>query len=244
MSGAVASGPLLLALLVATAAGVVSFASPCVLPLVPAYLSYVTGVVGLDLADTRRGRLLLGTSLFVLGFALVFVSYGALFGGLGAMLFEQRMLITRVLGAVTVVLGLAFLGVNSWLQRSWRLPGRVPHGLLGAPLLGVVFGIGWTPCVGPTLAAVQALAYTEANAGRGAVLTLAYSLGLGLPFLVFAVAYRWATDASNLLRRHAVLIGRFGGAMLVVLGVLLLTGWWDTLTVGLRVWAGNFTVSL
>jgi cytochrome c-type biogenesis protein len=236
----VVSGSLLLAIPIAVAAGVVSFLSPCVLPLVPGYLSYVTGLLGVDLGDARRGRLLLGTSLFVLGFTLVFVSYGALFGGLGSLLLQYSDQITRLLGAFTIVFGLAFMGLVPWLNRDWHPQQRPSVGLAGAPLLGILFGIGWTPCIGPTLAAVQTLAYDQASAARGALLTAAYCIGLGLPFLLVAVAFRRTAGAMAFVKRHYLAVMRIGGGMLVLVGVLMVTGTWEQLTVSLRVWTGSF----
>ena len=238
----VLGGSLVLAALFAFAAGVVSFASPCVLPLVPAYLSYVTGMVGIDLAHARRGRLLLGTALFVGGFTVVFVSYGALFGGLGSVLIEYTDGITRVLGVFTIVFGLAFMGLIPWLNRSWNPTQNTSMGLVGAPLLGVLFGIGWTPCIGPTLAAVQTLAIDSASAGRGAALAAVYCLGLGLPFLIVALAFRKAFGAMNWMKRHYTLLIRIGGAMLVLLGVMMVTGVWADLSIQMRVWTANFGV--
>jgi cytochrome c-type biogenesis protein len=273
----VTSGSILLAALVAFAAGLVSFLSPCVLPLVPGYLSFITGLSGAELAgeaDTRtatatptgadagasagagaavaapvttartRGRVLLGTFLFVLGFTVVFVSYGVLFGALGSALFEYADPISRVLGVVVIALGLVFLGVLPGAQREWRLHHTPQIGLWGAPLLGVLFGIGWTPCIGPTLGAVQTLAFTEASAVRGAILSFVYCLGLGLPFLLVGLLFRRALGAIAWVRRHSVLVMRIGGGMLVAIGVLLVTGYWDDLTVGLRSWSSGWTVPL
>lgn len=238
----VTSGSLVLAAAFAFAAGVVSFASPCVLPLVPAYLSYVTGLIGIDLGDARRGRLVLGTVLFVAGFTVVFVSYGALFGGLGGLLLDHLDVITRVLGVFTIVFGLAFMGAIPWLNRDWHPARRASMGLVGAPLLGVLFGLGWTPCIGPTLAAVQTLAIDSASAGRGAALSAVYCLGLGLPFLLVALAFRKAFGAMAWMKRHYVLLMRIGGGMLVVLGVLMVTGLWQELSIQMRVWTANFGV--
>ncbi|MFI0452238.1 cytochrome c biogenesis CcdA family protein [Actinomadura sp. 6N118] len=236
----VTSGSLLVAAPLAALAGLVSFASPCVLPLVPGYLSYVTGMSGADLADQRRGRLVAGAALFIAGFTLVFVSYGLVFGGLGRWLLEYQEPITRVLGAVTIVFGLAFMGFVPGLQRTMK-SGRLPAaGLVGAPLLGVLFGVGWTPCIGPTLGAVQALSITEASAGRGALLSLAYCLGLGLPFVITALAYRRALGAFGAVKRHYRLVMRIGGGMLVVLGLLLVTGMWNDLTIQLKSWISGF----
>ncbi|MEV0667107.1 cytochrome c biogenesis protein CcdA [Spirillospora sp. NPDC050365] len=236
----VVSGSLVAAAPLAALAGLVSFASPCVLPLVPGYLSYVTGMTGADLAEQRRGRLLAGVLLFVGGFSVVFVSYGAVFGGLGRWLLEYQDTITRVLGVITIVFGLAFMGFVPGLQRTVK-SGRLPAaGLAGAPLLGVLFGLGWTPCIGPTLGAVQGLAITEASAGRGALLSLAYCAGLGLPFVATAIAYRRALGAFGAVKRHYPLVMRIGGGMLVLIGVLLVSGLWGDLTIELRSWISGF----
>ncbi len=236
----VVSGSLVAAAPLAALAGLVSFASPCVLPLVPGYLSYVTGMSGVDLAEQRRGRLLAGVLLFVAGFSAVFVSYGAVFGGLGRWLLEYQDTITRVLGIITIVFGLAFMGFVPGLQRTVK-SGRLPAaGLAGAPLLGVLFGLGWTPCIGPTLGAVQGLAITEASAWRGALLSLAYCAGLGLPFVATAIAYRRALGAFGAVKRHYPLVMRIGGGMLVLIGVLLVSGLWGDLTIELRSWISGF----
>lgn len=226
-SNTVVSGSLLLALPVALLAGTVSFFSPCVLPLLPGYLSYATGLSGADLEGAKRGRMALGSLLFVLGFSAVFVSYGALFGYVGDWLLVYRRQISVVLGGLTILVGLAFLGVVPWLQRDVRVH-RVPAvGLVAAPMLGVLFGVGWTPCIGPTLTAVLALAYNEATAGRGALLSLVYSLGLGLPFIIAGLAFRRMLGAVRWVRRHQVWVTRLGGTMLVMVGLLLVTGLWD-----------------
>ncbi|WP_062357199.1 cytochrome c biogenesis CcdA family protein [Herbidospora yilanensis] len=236
LADTVASGSLLVALPIALLAGLVSFLSPCVLPLVPGYLSYVTGMS----ADPKRGRLVLGSGLFVLGFALVFVLGGALFGGLGAAMLGNAEVITRILGVVTIVLGLAFIGIIPGLQRDFRIH-RVPAaGLAGAPLLGIVFGLGWTPCIGPTLAVVLTLSVDQGSAARGALLAFGYALGLGLPFVAAGLAYRKALHTFRAVRRHTQLITRIGGAMLVAVGLLLVTGLWGELIAGLQVWIGGF----
>jgi cytochrome c-type biogenesis protein len=259
VAGLVTDGPLLVAAVVAALAGLISFASPCVLPLVPGYLSYVTGLVGTGVRTTGvpvpagaggtatelrtatderspRGRMVLGAVLFVLGFTAVFVAFGALFGGLGRLLLEHQDVITRMMGVVTIVVGLAFLGRLPLLQRTRKLSVRPAAGLAGAPLLGVVFGLGWTPCLGPTLSAVNVLAFSEATAGRGAVLGVAYCLGLGVPFVLVALGARWAMGATSFLRRHAAAVTRVGGTLLVLVGVLLVTGAWTEMMQWLRSW--------
>ncbi len=271
----VTDGPLLVAAAVSALVGLISFASPCVLPLVPGYLSYVTGLVGsgartatapapaadsaadpataLDHAPTGggtatavrtderapRGRMVLGSLLFVLGFTAVFVAITTAFGGLGRLLLVHNQLITQVMGGVTVLVGLGFLGWLPLLQRTQRLSVRPTIGLAGAPLLGVVFGLGWTPCLGPTLAAVQNLAFAEATASRGALLGLAYCLGLGVPFVLVALGARWAVGATTFLRVHARAVTRFGGAVLVLVGLLLLTGAWTEMMEWLRAWLAS-----
>lgn len=264
-AGIVTDGSLLLAMAVAALVGLISFASPCVLPLVPGYLGYVAGLTGATAAEPAAGqpdtpppsvagtavttapataapprsdrrRVLAGALLFVAGFSLVFVSFGALFGGLGRLLLEWAPVLTRVMGVVTIVMGLAFLGALPWLQRERRIHRRPPAGLAGAPVLGIVFGLGWTPCLGPTLSAVNSLAYSQASAGRGAVLGLAYCLGLGIPFLLVALGARRALTFSTFARRHAPTVMRVGGVLLLVLGLLLVTGLWDAVMMWLRSW--------
>lgn len=240
MSDVVASGSLLLAVPIAILAGLVSFLSPCVLPLVPGYLSYVTGMS----ADPKRNRLVMGAALFVAGFAVVFVAAGALVGGIGGVLLQNSEIITRVLGVLTIVLGLAFLGVIPGLMRDVRIHKLPAAGLAGAPLLGVVFGLGWTPCIGPTLAVVLTLGATEGSASRGALLAVAYALGLGLPFVLAAFAYSWALRTFKAIRRHSQLITRIGGGLLVVVGVLLVTGLWGELIASMQVLIGGFETSI
>ncbi|KAB2977225.1 cytochrome c biogenesis protein CcdA [Streptomyces sp. SS1-1] len=239
------SGALLIALPVALLGGLVSFFSPCVLPLVPGYLSYVTGVTGTDLAEARRGRMVAGASLFVLGFTAVFVSSGALFGYFGENLQAHKDVLSKVLGVLMIAMGVFFMGLMPWMtQREFRFHRRPVTGLIGAPLLGALFGIGWTPCIGPTLTSVIALSYNEASAGRGALLTVAYCLGLGLPFVLAAVAFRKALGAFAWVKRHYVWVMRVGGTMMIVTGVLLLTGAWDRIVQEMQVWSNGFTVGI
>lgn len=240
----VMSGSLAFAVPIAFAAGVLAFLSPCVLPLAPGYVSYITGLTGAELTEGKKGRVLLGSVLFVLGFSAVFISYGALFGGIGSWLLEYADWINRVLGVVVIVMGLAFMGAIPGLQREYRFH-RVPKwGVAGAPLLGLAFGIGWSPCIGPTLTAVQSLAFSEASAARGAFLSLVYSLGLGLPFILLGLLFSRATRAITFLRRHNLAIMRIGGAMLVLVGILLVTGWWADFTIWLRVTVPGFETAL
>jgi len=242
----ISNGALIPALLIAALAGLVSFASPCVLPLAPGYLSYVTGLTGVELGEPagKRRRVLLGSSLFVLGFSAVFVSYGLAFGGLGSFLLQYQVAINRVLGGLVVVMGLAFLGMMPASQREWRFHGIPTFGLAGAPLLGVVFGLGWTPCMGPTLAAVQSLAFIEASATRGAALSIAYSLGLGLPFIALALGFSRLAGTLNWMRQHSVWVMRTGGILLIIVGILLITGWWTELTIWLRVTLPGYTTPI
>ncbi|WP_028934804.1 cytochrome c biogenesis CcdA family protein [Pseudonocardia spinosispora] len=246
------SGPLLLAVGVAVAAGAVSFASPCVVPLVPGYLAYLAGLVGadappvteLEASQQRSGRWRVAgaAALFVAGFTVVF---GAIMVGvvqLADALTNNQELIQRIGGVVTIVMGLAFVGLVPMLSREKRVHLVPRAGLWGAPLLGAVFGLGWVPCIGPTLAGVVAVAAgTGGESLRGVVLTLAYCAGLGLPFVLIAVGASRAVRALGWLRRHVRAVQVTGGALLVVVGVLLLTGVWGILVAQLQTSLAGFT---
>ncbi len=281
----VASGSLIVAAPVAVAAGLLSFLSPCVLPLVPGYLSYVTGMTGARLTQdwapalvpvgpadepsasrpapgvsegaaatsigprgtavpAPRHRVVLGTLAFIAGFSAVFISYGALFGGLGARLLAHQETITLVLGIVVIVMGLGFLGRIPLLQREFRWHRLPDAGVWTAPLLGALFGLGWTPCIGPTLATVQALAMSESSALRGALLGVAYCLGLGIPFLLIGVAMERGLPAMAWARRNGRVISVLGGVGMITIGVLMVTGLWGSLTALLQSAIAGWAVPL
>jgi cytochrome c-type biogenesis protein len=235
-------GTMALALPVALLAGLVSFFSPCVVPLLPGYLSYATGLGAAEVVEgsPRRGRMLAGTSLFVLGFAAVFVMTGVVAGSAGQLLAAYRDVITRVLGVVIIILGLIFAGVLKIGQRDLRLH-RIPAvGVAAAPLVGVVFALGWTPCLSPTLGVVVNLGFNEGTAARGGLLGFAYALGLGIPFVLAGLAFTRMASAVAFLRERQQLVMRIGGVLLIIVGLLLVTGAWNTLTAVLRQWASSF----
>lgn len=244
-AGIALSGSMLLAVPVAILAGLVSFASPCVVPLVPGYLGYVSGMAGAGgTGKTSRPKLVAGAVLFVLGFSAVFVTLGFLVSSLGAALTPYLTIITRVLGVIVILLGFAFMGAMPFLQSEKRLHVSPTAGLAGAPVLGVAFGLGWTPCIGPTLAAVFTLSLSEATQGRGVALAVAYCIGLGLPFILLAVLFERSGRVLGWLRRWRLPLMRAGGAMLIVLGVLLVTGLWERLTGLLQGWIDGFWVAV
>jgi cytochrome c-type biogenesis protein len=232
----VTSGPLLLAMPVAAAAGAVTFLSPCCLPLVPGYLAYITGMSGaggreVTQAQADTGRAVAGTALFVLGFSLVFAVYGLALGGLGQLLKAHSTGLTQVLGGLTILLGLMFAGAFdrfTFAGRIFRPSARPKAGLAGAPLLGMMFGFGWSPCIGPTLAAVLALGVSSGTAARGAFLAFVYGLGLGIPFLIVAMAFQRMVNVLGFFRRNARTVSRIGGVLLIVVGLLEVTGAWTS----------------
>ncbi len=241
----VLTGSLLAALPIALLAGLVSFASPCVVPLVPGYLGFVSGMAGADVSSRRgRPRLVLGVMLFVAGFTAVFVALSIVVSAVGSALSQHVDVVTRILGVVIIVLGLAFMGFVPFLQAERRLHVSHRAGLAGAPLLGVAFGLGWTPCIGPTLAAVLTLSLTDGSQGRGVALAVAYSIGLGLPFLALALWIERSARILAWLRRHRVALMRVGGGVLVLLGVALVTGAWTHITNAVQSWVDGFWVAL
>ena len=223
----VLSGNLLLALPIALAAGFLAFASPCVLPLVPGYLAYIGGFTRAEEFEKGRGRLLLGVALFVLGFTAVFVGFSIVFATAGLLLLPWLDLITRIAGVIVIVMGLVFIGQVSFLQRTLTPRITTATGVAGAPLLGVVFGLGWAPCIGPTLIAVNALVLGEGDLGRAALIGTAYSLGLGVPFLLVALGFRWVAGATAWLKRNIRVINIIGGALLIIIGLMMVTGLWQ-----------------
>lgn len=229
----VLDGSLWLSLPLAALAGFISFASPCVLPLVPGYLGYVTGLSGGQLTDRqRRIRMLLGISLFIAGFSLVFVLLSVILAQLGAAPWiKGQAWLNLLLGGLIILMGLIFMGHFDIFQRDRKIEAKPPSGLWGAPILGITFGLGWAPCIGPTFAAVQSLVYSGgADQQKAMILTLAYCLGLGLPFLLVALGVAQGVNSLGWARRHRLLLQRLGGGMLIVIGILLATGLWTALT--------------
>ncbi|WP_226531925.1 cytochrome c biogenesis CcdA family protein [Microbacterium paraoxydans] len=254
----IGSGALWLAIPVAMLAGLVSFLSPCVLPLVPGYLGFLGGAVaprssaagsGVPAQTTiqataTRGRLVMGVLLFILGFTVVFIAYTVLGGTVGVFLLQWGDLITRILGVVIIGMGLVFLGLFGFAQKELRFHVDSRAGTVGAPLLGIALGIGWAPCMGPTLAAIIALSFNAGDPVRAGFLGLAYSLGLGIPFLLVALGFGWATKTVGFLRRHIRVVNIVGGVMLILLGVLMVTGLWTDIMSRLTAVIGSVILPL
>ena len=220
-------GFLLVAFPIAVLAGLISFVSPCVLPLVPGYLSFAAGY------SKAKGRVFLGSILFVLGFSVLFISYGALFGGIGSRISTNEEMITRILGVITILLGLVFMG-SFPMMRTFSPKISTNGGLIGAPLLGFLFGIGWTPCIGPALATVQTLAFQESSAARGAILSFGYCIGLGAPFIASGLYLDKSVRLRQFLTKRGDLISKIGGALLILIGIAQLLGFWTDLMISLR----------
>ena len=267
------NGPLLLAIGGAALAGLVSFLSPCILPLVPGYLSYVTGLAGSDLeaasagratrppdsgsqgsapggavatrsARAVQGRVLAGTLLFIGGFTVVFTTTAVLAAGIGRVFLENRRTLEILVGVLIVLFGLAFLGVVPGLQREFRIHRLPAAGLLGAPVFGAVFALSWLPCVGPTLGAVLGMATATGKTDRAVVLAVAYCLGLGLPFVAFGLGFKRLLGLSRAIRRHSRWVTRIGGALLIIVGLALITGAWLHFVIWLQATVGVGEVSI
>ncbi|WP_221586128.1 cytochrome c biogenesis CcdA family protein [Microbacterium sp. G2-8] len=243
----VGAGTLWAALPIALFAGLLSFLSPCVLPLVPGYLGFISGSVApnaRDAQDAPRGRLVGGVLLFVAGFTVVFMAVNIFSGGLGLFFQQYQDVITRVLGAVIILMGLVFLGLFRFMQRQVKPNFNANLGLVGAPLLGLAMGIGWAPCIGPTLAVIMSLSWNTGDPWRAALLGLTYSLGLGIPFLLAALGFGWATRTLTFFRRHIRIINIVGGSLLILLGLAMVSGVWTMFMSRLQVVIGGVELPL
>jgi len=237
----VTQGSLFIAILISFSAGLISFLSPCVLPLVPGYLSFITGF-GLNANKSiRKSKALIATLLFIAGFTFVFVCIGMFFGGIGGWFISYGRIIERIMGLFVIALGISYLGFWNLFKREYRFRTPVKQGLIGAPLLGALFAIGWTPCIGPTLAAVQTLAFNQATVSRGAILSAFYGFGLGLPFVFITFALEKALVSVSWLRKRQALFIKMGGLLLIIIGILLATGLWSEVTVEMRILISGFT---
>ncbi len=234
----VLNGALITAIPLALLAGLVSFASPCVLPLVPGYLGYVGGM------SATKSRMVTGSVLFVVGFAVVFVGFGSFFGVAGAFLASGNVWLNLIAGTLVIVLGLALMGNFGFFQKTIKPSFRPKVGLAGAPLLGMVFAVGWSPCIGPTLAAVLTLAGQSGSAERGGLLAFSYALGLGIPFILLAAGFSWATRSVEIIKKNIRVINIFGGLMLVLLGLLIATGIWDQIVNWMQEWISDFVPAI
>lgn len=251
VQGIITDGQLLVATGIALVAGLVSFLSPCVLPLIPGYLAYVSGIAGTKTGpaggeQTSRGRMVLGAVLFVLGFSAVFVTLLMLSGAVGASqwYYDWQDVIFRVLGVVVIFMGLVFMGAFARFQRTTHMKFSPRVGLAGAPVLGIVFAVGWAPCLGPTIAAVGMLALDQGSVGRASVLAIAYSLGLGIPFILAAFGFGWMTQSMSFFKRHIRAVNIIGGVLLMILGLLMVTGLWATIMTELQVVIGGYVTPL
>lgn len=266
----VSDGQLLVASLIALAAGVVSFLSPCVLPLVPGYLAYVSATAGgaatdrdsatarrmteqtptrhpaaaQRIAGSQRSKMVLGSLLFVLGFTVVLVAFLALWGSAGVWLLEWERLITQIMGALIIVMGFVFIGLLTRMQTTKKLKIKPRLGLAGAPLLGAVFAVGWTPCMGPTLTVIMGLSLQQGSVGRSVVLAIFYSLGLGLPFVLAAFGFRWMTETMTFFKRHIRAVNLVGGSFLILIGILMVTGLWTRMMYALQAVIGGYVTPL
>ena len=245
LQGVVADGQLLVASLIAVAAGLISFLSPCVLPLVPGYLAYVGSTAGSAPGERApRRRVLLGSLLFVLGFTAVFVAVLAAAGTVGVWLIQWESVVTRIMGAVIIVMGLVFIGLFTRMQTTMKLRVKPRLGLAGAPVLGAIFAVGWTPCMGPTLSVIMSLSLQQGSVARSVVLAIAYCIGLGLPFVLAAFGFSWLTQTMTFFKRHIRAVNLIGGGLLILIGLLMVTGLWSKMMYALQAVIGGYVTPI